>query len=117
MGMHSLAMWWLWNGSLATLFTLFALGHPLSIFTASMLAPITTVAPFLASGWFAGLVEAWVKKPTVEDMQSVPKDILRFKGWYQNRFLKVLAVVLLANIGSTIGTFVSGGSILQNLLG
>jgi len=116
-GVHNLAMWWIWNGGLAALFTLLALGHPLSILTAFMLAPITTVIPFLASGWFAGLVESRIRKPTVGDMQNVPEDIFRLKGWYQNRFLKVMAVVMLANIGSTIGTFVSGGAILQNLFG
>lgn len=116
-GVHNLTMWWLWNGGLAALFTLIAFGHPLSILTAFMLAPITTVVPFLASGWFAGLVEASIRKPTVEDMQKVPEDIFKIKGWYRNRFLKVMAVVIFANLGSTIGTFVSGGAILQNLFG
>ena len=116
-GTHNLLAWWLWNGGLAALFTLFAWGHPLSILTAFMLAPLTTVVPFLSSGWFAGLVEAWIKKPTVEDLQKVPEDILRLKGYYQNRFLKVLTVVILANIGSTIGTFMAGGYILHSLFG
>ena len=116
-GMHNLALWWFWNGGLAALFTLLVLGHPLSILTAFMLAPITTVIPFLASGWFAGLVEASIRKPKVDDMQRVAEDIYSIKGWYKNRFLKVLAVVMFANIGSTIGTFVSGGAILQNLFG
>ena len=116
-GAQNLLAWWLWNGGLAALFTLLALGHPLSILTAFMLAPITTVVPFLASGWFAGLVEAWVRKPTVEDLQKVPEDVFRFKGYYQNRFLKVLMVVILANIGSTIGTFMAGGYILHTLFG
>jgi len=116
-GTQNLLAWWLWNGGLAALFTLLALGHPLSILTAFMLAPLTTVVPFLSSGWFAGLVEAWIKKPTVEDLQKVPEDILRLKGYYQNRFLKVLTVVILANIGSTIGTFMAGGHILHSLFG
>jgi len=117
-GTQNLLAWWLWNGGLAALFALLALAHPLSILTAFMAAPITTLVPFvLTSGLFAGLVEAWIKKPRVEDLQKVPEDVFRFKGYYQNRFLKVLTVVILANIGSTIGTFMAGGYILHNLFG
>jgi len=117
-GTQNLLAWWIWNGGLAALFALLALAHPLSILVAFMAAPFTTFVPFLlTSGLFAGLVEAWIKKPTVEDLQKVPEDVFRFKGYYQNRFLKVLLVVILANIGSSIGTFVAGGYILHNLFG
>jgi len=116
-GIQGLIAWWLWNGGLSALFTLIVLGHPLSILTAFMAAPITTLNPFMAAGWFAGLVEAWVKKPTVEDMQNIPEDIFRLKGWYQNRFLKVLIVVMMANIGSSIGTFFAGANLWVNLFG
>ena len=117
-GTQNLLAWWLWNGGLAALFALLALAHPLSILTAFMAAPITTLVPFvLTSGLFAGIVEAWIKKPTVEDLQKVPEDVFRFKGYYQNRFLKVLTVVILANIGSSIGTIFAGGYILHTLFG
>jgi len=116
-GVQSLFLWWIWNGGLAALGALLVLGHPLSILTAFIAAPLTTINPFLAAGWFAGLTEAWVRKPKVEDMQNIPNDVFRLKGWYQNRFLKVLAVVIVTNLGSAIGTFVAGGAILQNLFG
>ena len=116
-GGQVLLSWWLWNGGLAALGTLLVLGHPLSILTAFIAAPITTVNPVLAAGWFAGLVEAWVRKPKVEDLQSIPDDIFRFKGWYQNRFLKVLSVVMFANIGSFLGTFGALGNMIGNLFG
>jgi len=117
MGGQLLLSWWLWNGGLAALGTLLVLGHPLSILTAFIAAPITTVNPFLAAGWFAGLVEAWMRKPKVEDMQNIPEDIFRFKGWYQNRFLKVLAVVIFANLGSMLGTIGALADIIGNLFG
>ncbi|MCL2568335.1 MAG: TraB/GumN family protein [Oscillospiraceae bacterium] len=117
MGLRALTSWWLWNGGLAALFTLIVLGHPLSILAAFLAAPLTTFAPGLAAGWFAGLAEAWIKKPTVEDMQNIPDDIFRLKGWYQNRFLKVLLVVIAANLGSTIGTFAAGADIMRLILG
>jgi len=114
-GLSSLTAWWLWNGGLAALGALLILGHPLSILTAFIAAPLTTLNPFLAAGWFAGMVEAWVRKPTVKDMQTIPEDISTIKGFYRNRFLKVLSVVIITNIGSSIGTFVAGADLINTL--
>lgn len=115
-GLHQLSLWVLWNGSLAALFTLLCLGHPLSILTAFVVAPISSLNPFLACGWFAGLVEAAIRKPTVKDVQNIPNDIFSLKGFFKNRFLKILMVVIMANIGSTIGTLVAGTDMIRNLL-
>ncbi|MCL2827195.1 MAG: TraB/GumN family protein [Oscillospiraceae bacterium] len=118
LGVQSLWVWWLWNGGLAALFALIALARPLSILTAFMAAPLTTLNPFLAAGWFAGLVEAWAKKPTVQDVQNIPEDIFSVKGWFfRNRFLKVLLVVILTNLGSAIGTFAAGANIFRLIWG
>jgi len=118
LGVQSLWVWWLWNGGLAALFALIALANWRSILTAFMAAPLTTLNPFLAAGWFAGLVEAWAKKPTVEDVKNIPEDIFSVKGWFvRNRFLKVLLVVVLTNIGSTIGTFAAGANIFRLISG
>ena len=114
-GLQQLLSWVLWNGTLAALFTALAFGHPLSILTAFAAAPITSLNPLLACGWFAGLVEATVKKPTVQDVMNVQTDIFSLKGFYKNRFLKTLMIVVLANIGSSIGTFVAGTDIIRNL--
>ena len=115
-GLQQLSSWVLWNGTLAALFTALAFGHPLSILTAFVAAPITSLNPMLACGWFAGLVEATVKKPTVQDVMNVQTDIFSLKGFYKNRFLKTLMIVVLANIGSSIGTFIAGTDIIRNLL-
>jgi len=114
-GLQQLLSWVLWNGTLAALFTALAFGHPLSILTAFAAAPITSLNPLLACGWFAGLVEATVKKPTVQDVMNVQTDIFSLKGFYKNRFLKTLMIVVLVNIGSSIGTFVAGTDIIRNL--
>jgi len=115
-GMQQLSSWVLWNGTLAALFTTLLLGHPLSILTAFVAAPITSLNPMLACGWFAGLVQATVKKPTVQDVMNVHTDIFSLKGLYRNRFLKALMIVVFANIGSSIGTFVAGTDLIRNLL-
>lgn len=114
-GLQQLSAWVFWNGGLSALFTVIALGHPLSIITAFIAAPITSLNPMLACGWFAGLVQATIKKPTVHDVLNVQTDIFSLKGFYKNRFLKTLLVVILANVGSGIGTFVAGADIIKNL--
>jgi hypothetical protein len=38
--------------------------------------------PFLACGWLAGLVEAGIRKPTVQDIDTIPQDIFSFKGFF-----------------------------------
>ncbi len=115
-GLNQLSTWVLWTGLLAALFTALTLGHPLSILTSFLAAPITALHPMLACGWFAGLVEATVKKPTVQDVQNIQTDMLSIKGILKNRFLKTLAVVIMSNIGASIGTFVAGTGIIKNLL-
>lgn len=114
-GWEQISVWVLWNSGLAALFTLLALGHPLSILTAGVTAPFTSINPFLACGWLAGLVQAWVKKPTVKDVKNLTQDITSFKGFFRNRFLKAFLVLIMANLGSSIGTFVAGTNIIRNL--
>ncbi|MDF2986709.1 MAG: TraB family protein [Eubacterium sp.] len=114
-GVQQLSAWVLWTGALAALFTALSLGHPLSILTSFLAAPITTLHPLLACGWFAGLVEASLKKPTVQDVHNIQNDIFSFKGFFKNRFLKTLLIVIMANIGSSIGTFIAGTDIIRNL--
>lgn len=114
-GLEQLKIWLLWNGTLAALGTLIATGHPLSVLTSFIVAPISSLNPFLAAGWFSGLVQAYVRKPTVQDLQLVHEDIGSIKGFYRNKFLKVLLVVIMANLGSSLGTFIAGADIIQNL--
>ena len=113
--MQHLSAWLLWNSVLAALFTALARGHPLSILTALVAAPFTSLNPLLACGWLAGLVEATIRKPTVQDVNNIPKDILSLKGFFKNRFLRALLVVVMANIGSSIGAAIAGIGIVRNL--
>ena len=114
-GMQQVFSWILWNGSLAALFTALMLGHPLSILTAFLVAPISSLNPMLACGWFAGLMEAHVRKPKVEDVNNISNDIFSIKGVFHNRFLRTLLIVIMANIGSSIGTIIAGMDIIKNV--
>ncbi|MFC2044921.1 TraB/GumN family protein [Chloroflexota bacterium] len=114
-GLQQISVWVIWNSGLAALFTALVLGHPLSILTALVVAPFTSMNPFMACGWLAGLVEATIRKPTVQDINNISQDIFSFKRFFRNRFLKALTVVIMANIGSSIGTFIAGTNIIRNL--
>lgn len=115
-GLQQLSSWVVWTGALAALFTTLSLGHPLSILTSFVTAPLTTLHPMLACGWFAGLVEATIKKPTVQDVQNIQTDIFSLKGIFTNRFLKTIVIVIMANIGASIGTLIAGTDLVKNLL-
>lgn len=114
-GMRQLSSWVLWNGLLAAAFTALSFGHPLSILTSLVAAPFTSLNPLIACGWVTGIVEATIRKPTVQDINNIPRDIFRVKYFLKNRFLKILLIVIMANIGSSIGSLVAGLDIVKTL--
>jgi pheromone shutdown-related protein TraB len=103
------------NGTFAALGTLVAFGHPLSILTAFVMAPVGALSPVLATGWFAGLMEAWVRKPKVEDFLRINTDASSVKGFWKNRVLRILLVVIFANLFATIGTFVISAELIGKI--
>lgn len=113
-GVHQLSAWVLWTGVLAALFTAISFGHPLSILTSLVAAPFTTLNPLIACGWLTGLVEATIRKPVVKDINNIPEDISTLKGFFRNRFLKVILIVIMANIGSSFGSFIAGLGIVKS---
>ncbi|HOR41730.1 MAG TPA: TraB/GumN family protein [Atribacterota bacterium] len=111
-GIKQVLQWTIWHGSLAALGTIIAAGHPFSILTAFLAAPLTSLNPLLAAGWFAGIVEAIMRKPKVEDFENLG-NITTFGDFFHNRITKVLLVVALANLGSSLGTFIGGAKVIQ----
>ncbi len=105
---QSLYIWVLVNGLFSALGVTLALAHPLTILSAFVAAPITSLNPTMAAGWIAGLVQAWVKKPIVADLENLPRALTSFKGFWLNPICRILLVVVLANLGSSLGTFVAG---------
>lgn len=115
-GVDQMISWVLWNGSLAALGTLLVFGHPLSILTAFIVAPISSLSPLLAAGWFAGLTEALVRKPSVKDFESLSEDVHSIKGFWRNKVTHILLVVIFANLGSTLGTVIGGADVIRHFL-
>ncbi len=102
--LEALLIWFAFTGGLSALGVLLARGHPLSALTALMVAWMTTLNPFVAAGWFAGMVEAWKIKPTVTDLKSLASAD-SFSQMLENRLFKVIWVAALSNLGAMAGTF------------
>ena len=101
-----LEAWILPNMLMGALVSLIALPRPLSVVTAAVASPITSLNPMLGAGMVVGLVEAWLRKPTVADSESLLKDAETIKGLYRNPFSRVLLVALFATLGSALGAWI-----------
>lgn len=101
-GLLAIAIWFVATGGLSALGVILAGGHPLSALAALMVAWLTTLIPFIAAGWIAGMVEAWKIKPTVADLKRLALAD-SFGQMRQNRFGKVIMVTVLSNLGAMAG--------------
>jgi pheromone shutdown-related protein TraB len=99
--------WILATGSLSALGTAAALGHPLTILSAFVAAPITTLHPAIGVGFITGLVQAFLVSPTVKDMEHVGEEIVTVRGWWRNRMTRVLLVFFLSNLGAAAGVLLA----------
>ncbi len=100
--------WWVAaNAVFAGLGALVAFAHPATIAASVVAAPLTSLNPMMAAGWVAGLVEAFLRKPKVRDFENLSDDILSVRGFWRNKVTRLLLVVILTNIGSSVGTFLA----------
>src|SRR5690625_1401848 len=81
-GLQQTISWLLWNGSLSAIGAAIAWAHPLAIITAFFAAPFTSLNPLLAAGFFAGIVQAFIRKPNVGDFEKLSDDALSVKGFW-----------------------------------
>jgi pheromone shutdown-related protein TraB len=86
--------------------TLLVGGRWQSILTALLCSPITTIHPLVASGMIVGPVEAWARRPSVQDLENIHRDVQSIRGFFRNRFTRTLIVTVAATLGSAIGAWV-----------
>ena len=116
MGWAALRDWAIYTAALSALGAAIAGGHPLSILTAAIMGPLKPLRPpGLSSGVFAGMVEAWLRKPRVADFQSLRDDLLHASGWWRNRVARTLLVFMLTNFGTIAGEYLAGFRIFSRL--
>ena len=116
LGWSLVATWVIINGTLSALGALIARAHPLTILTALVAAPLTSLNPTIGAGMVTGAVEAWLKKPRVADFETLRDDVVKLSGWYRNRVSHVFVVFFLSNLGSAAGTWIAGFRMVQQLM-
>jgi len=109
--------WVVINGSLSALGALIAGGHLLTVLTAFIAAPITSLNPTIGAGMVAGGAELFLRKPTVGDFDRLRTDTAHLSGWWKNRVARLFLVFILSSLGSAVGTYVAGFRIFDRLLG
>ncbi len=101
-------IWWvLAHGILASLGSLAAMAHPLTILSSFMVSPLTSLNPMIAAGWVSGLVEAFLRQPKVWDFENLSDDVMSVKGFWKNKVTRILLVVVFTNMGSAAGTYMA----------
>jgi pheromone shutdown-related protein TraB len=73
-----------------------------SALTAFLVAPVTTLHPLLAAGWFSGIVEAKLRHVSMDDAVKISK-VETFRELLGNNLFRVLIVVIGTDIGASIG--------------
>ncbi len=115
-GLYQTLSWILWNGSFSAIGAAIALGHPLAVLTAFLIAPLSSLNPLMAAGWFAGIVQATLRRPKVDDFENLADDVSTAKGFWNNKVTRILLIVILTNIGSTLGTIIGGADVIRVFL-
>ncbi|WP_017941016.1 MULTISPECIES: TraB/GumN family protein [unclassified Thioalkalivibrio] len=116
-GLQMVTDWVLINGGLAALGAIIALAHPLTVVTAALAAPLTSLNPTIGVGFVAAAAELFLRKPRVSDFASLRQDTTTPRGWWRNRVSRVLLVFLLTTLGSAAGTYIGGARVFSHLFG
>lgn len=107
--------WVVINGGLSALGALIAAAHPLTILTAFIAAPLTSLNPTIGAGMVTAAAELWLRKPQVGDFGRLRHDTTELRGWWRNRVSRTLLVFLLSTLGSAAGTYLAGYLIYDRL--
>ncbi|MDO6459900.1 TraB/GumN family protein [Granulosicoccaceae sp. 1_MG-2023] len=115
LGWEMVRDWVLINGVLSAIGAALAAGHPLTVLTAFVAAPLTSLNPTIGAGMVTAAAELWLRKPKVADFATLRHDCISAAGWWKNRVSRTLLVFIFSSLGSAIGTYVAGFSIFSRL--
>ncbi len=116
LGWQMVLDWVLINGGLSALGALIATAHPLTIVTAFLAAPLTSLNPMIGAGMVTTAVELWLRKPNVGDFSQLRHDTTSVSGWWKNKVARTFLVFFFSSLGSAIGTYVAGFRIFDSLM-
>jgi len=111
----NLLYWILANGIPSSIGAIIAFAHPITIISAFIAAPITSLTPVIGAGYVCAFIQAYYQPPVVKEFQTVIDDVGTFSKWWSNKLLRILLVFILTSFGSAIGTYVGAYEIVSNL--
>lgn len=106
-GVNMIFSWSVITAVCASIGAVLLLAHPLTILASALSAPIATLHPLIATGWIAGLTEATFRKPQVKDFLALTNDITSVRGFFRNKITRILLLIAVVNITTSVGTFLA----------
>jgi pheromone shutdown-related protein TraB len=97
--------------------TALAFGHPATIVSGFLAAPITTLHPAIGAGYVTAFVQSYFRPPFVREFSQVLDDLSSVTGLWRNRLLRVLLVFVLSSLGAASGMWFGLGRLLHELVG
>ena len=112
-GWSLVQQWVVINGTLAAFGALIAFAHPMTILSAFVAAPLTSLNPTISAGVVSAAVETFFRKPRVGDFSRLRDDASSISGWWSNRVAHTFVVFFMTGLGSVIGTYIAGYQIFE----
>lgn len=112
---HNALYWVIANSVPTALCSALAFAHPLTILSALLAAPFTSLSPLIGAGHVTAFVQAYVHPPRVHEFGTVSEDIAVPRNWWRSRLLRVLLVFVLSSVGGLIGVWIGSVGILSSL--
>ncbi len=107
---------WIWiTGGAAAFGSLVAGAHPLTILSAFIGAPFTTLHPGIGIGMVTAATELWLRKPTVADFSQLRTDTMTLKGWWTNRVARILLIFTTSTLFTMMGLYIASARLVGHL--
>lgn len=116
LGWRLVSDWVLINGTLTAVGAVAARAHPVTIVTAFLAAPLTSLNPLIGAGMVTAAVETVFRRPRMVDFENLREQIGRLRGWYTNRATRILLVLVFCTAGSAAATYIAGFRIFEQLM-
>jgi pheromone shutdown-related protein TraB len=102
----ALRVWILWTSGPALIAGLIARAHPAVLLLIALVAPVAALLraiPGPKLSLLAASAQAWLRPPTVADMERAADDLAKPSAWWSNRLLRIVLVFILPGLASTLG--------------
>ena len=114
-GWAMVEQWVIINGTLSAIGAMLAFAHPVSIISAFVAAPITSLNPAISVGMVSAAVETRFRKPSVGDFSRLRSDVCHLGGWWSNRVAHTFVVFFLSGVGGVMGTYFASYKIFETV--